>query len=209
MSYIVRDASLGLIAFLKSVLNTSVHAETPLLYATIAPKERPAQIIELGSGCGIVGIAYGQMLPRCNVLLTDLPEAMDTLELNRVQARCPTETTLEQCILNWDNPLPAEARKHYDLILISDCTYNSDSSPALVRTLKSLLMESPQALVLVSMKMRHASELIFFELMREVGLVEEEQTKILLPDQWREQCGLELEQIEVYLFRMLPNQIVE
>jgi methylase of polypeptide subunit release factors len=47
-------------------------------YKTEASKEI-LNILELGSGTGIVGAAIGTLVKRCNLTLTDLPSSMDAL----------------------------------------------------------------------------------------------------------------------------------
>ena len=193
------------------------------------------RILELGSGCGTVGLALSSLLQRpTHVLLTDLPEAMDILRCN-IDENEPNSTgkgSVEAKILNWDWDLDAidQARTsievaekdlfantiganeaenmraeedvrnvttqntavdptalspsdlHPDLVIVSDCTYNEDSLPALVRTLVSLTNHECKneaqpgselgfegMNVLVSLKRRHESEDVFFRLMDEAG----------------------------------------
>jgi len=40
------------------------------------------KILELGAGCGIVGITLSSYFPTSQVLLTDLPEATEIIERN-------------------------------------------------------------------------------------------------------------------------------
>lgn len=116
-------------------------------------------MLELGAGCGIVGLAVARLVPGAKVLLTDLPEAMDVLGANVAMAALAEGAVLERCVLEWEDDLPdAVAQRTFDLLLVSDCTYNVDSLPALVRTLSRLLELSTEARVLVRMKVRHTSE---------------------------------------------------
>ena len=165
--------------------------------------QRRLSVLELGSGCGIVGICFAKLLYRSDVLLTDLPEAMEILALNIATAEksLASETTLNRLPLDWECPLPLAVRdRRYDLVLVSDCTYNSDSLPALVRTLSAIILQSPETLIIVSMKVRHSSEAVFFELMLDAGTVSIGHDIIALPDDVREQQGQELENVEIYTF---------
>ena len=45
-------------------------------------KEKNLKALELGSGCGIVGITLSHLLPSSTILLTDLPEASEILPRN-------------------------------------------------------------------------------------------------------------------------------
>lgn len=78
---------------------------------------------------------------------------------------------------------------------MADCTYNPDVVPDLVKTLKSLAQGNDDVLVALAMKVRHESEMVFFELMREARFVVKEKGKLGLPV-----LGGEAEEIEVFLF---------
>ncbi|TKA37194.1 hypothetical protein B0A55_13625, partial [Friedmanniomyces simplex] len=55
----------------------------PLLeYVLVSATYRRLNVIELGCGCGSVGISLAQSIPDCNVLLTDLPEVTELVEAN-------------------------------------------------------------------------------------------------------------------------------
>lgn len=169
----------------------------PLVEQTIsAATFKRLHVIELGSGCGIVGITLAQTVPDCHVLLTDLPEAAEIAQKNINNVFPAMGSSVSFQPLNWENPLPKTIQaKTYDLIMLADCTYNSDSSPALVRTLSALQKKSPKAVILVAMKIRHSSEDIFFDLMKQAMFIEASHMKIQLPvsDEVREK-------VEVYVF---------
>ncbi|EEP77917.1 predicted protein [Uncinocarpus reesii 1704] len=131
----------------------------------------PFNVVELGSGCGIVGIALAQMMPNCSVLLTDLEEVREIVQRNISTAQPAKNSQIEFHTLDWDEDLPEgiRARRH-DLIFLSDCTYNCDALPALVETIRKLLDISPDAQVLVAWKKRCESEMVFFDLMQSAGL---------------------------------------
>lgn len=65
---------------------------------------------------------------------------------------------------------PQARSRTWDLIILSDCTYNTDTLPALVETL-SALHSSNQGVastkVLLATKPRHSSERVSFDLMSE------------------------------------------
>ena len=162
----VRDASIGLVVFLDRLLQADLRVPDP--------PNRPSwhhmleraglRTLELGTGCGIVGIYLASTVANSRCLLTDLPEAMELLRLNMQAARLAPGSVLIGEVLDWDQPLPRAVEVNgFDLIVISDCTYNCDSVPSLVSTMTSLALSSPSAIVLVSMKVRHESEFVFFE----------------------------------------------
>ncbi|OKL64114.1 hypothetical protein UA08_00142 [Talaromyces atroroseus] len=152
------------------------------------------QAIELGSGCGIVGIALAQMLPRCSITLTDLPEVQDIMACNLQLTRSAAGSTCDFKQLDWEDERDGDnmPRPPMDLILVSDCTYNADSLPSLVRVLTRLVQASPQAVVLVSLKQRHESEAVFFELMRRAGFTIMEESAHALPAAYSEQDSIEM-----------------
>ncbi|KAF6234675.1 hypothetical protein HO173_007301 [Letharia columbiana] len=196
------DAGIALTAFLSTlVLQPRPTSDLAKLLQRTTP--RGLRILELGSGCGLVGLQVADLCSTSDVLLTDLPEAMDVLNHNVEHARFVSNRgKIATAVLNWDEPLPERvAKQRLDLVIVSDCTYNPDSIPGLVKTLSSIAINSPNASVVVSMKVRHDSEAIFFELMVGAEFAEAEHTAIPLPDRYRSETGQELEVVEVYMYR--------
>ncbi|KAI1951040.1 hypothetical protein LOZ57_001590 [Ophidiomyces ophidiicola] len=133
-------------------------------------KNHRVTALELGSGCGIVGIALAQMLPNCSVMLTDLEEVREIINRNILTAKLADSSQVEFQTLDWDEELSTDMQnRHNDLIFLSDCTYNSDSLPALVKTIVSLHRISPTATLIVAWKKRCESESAFFRLMQDTG----------------------------------------
>lgn len=99
-------------------------------------------------------------------------------------------------MLDWAEPLPPLfAARAFDLVVLADCTYNPDVVPDLVATLVRV-----GGTVLVAMKVRHESEMIFFGLMREAGFVVVEQGRVGV-----EVVGGEAEAVEMFLFRLVGS----
>ena len=105
------------------VLNLTAHA---------SGSSARLNVLELGTGCGIVGMTLASVVPNCSVHLSDLPEAREIVERNI------TDSSLRLCDgsklafeeLDWDHELPAWLAlpdSKIDLVLASDCTYNADS----------------------------------------------------------------------------------
>ncbi|KAI1149469.1 putative methyltransferase-domain-containing protein [Nemania diffusa] len=159
-------------------------------------------VLELGSGVGILGITIASILPRvaaaqghalarARVLLTDLEEAEERARSNIAKAEATlalnpidgTSVAIEYENLDWDEGCdgrfgPLTATTPWDLVTLSDCTYNVDSLPALVGTLSALhdmkqrhhhtSNGSPvKSSVLLATKPRHSSEAELFELLRD------------------------------------------
>ena len=159
------------------------------------------QVIELGAGCGMVGIALAQLFEAVSVLLTDLPNAMDLLRTNAHAASPAKESMVDVQVLDWDDEsAPSEVvARAFDLVIISECTYNSDSIPSLVRVIAGLAEVSPNVLVLLSTKPRHDSEEVFFQLMIQAGMRQLDKLSMKLPSNrgtWRFS-----DHVDLYLFQ--------
>lgn len=174
-----RDAGLALVAY----IDHQISGRSPLDDAVTSGGRAQLRVLELGAGCGIVGIGLAQAIPHCGVVLTDLAETREMAQRNIDGAIYAKNSTLSFIELDWGFPLPASVQMEtFDLALVADCTYNPDTVPTLVNTLGALVTQSPKALVIVSMKVRHESELIFFDLMKQVGLNQLSEVKLPLPD---------------------------
>ena len=149
-----------------------------------------------------MGLQIAQISPSSDVVLTDLREAMDILDYNVSRSRNPSSgLKLSAEILDWSEPLPESVvQRRFDLLIISDCTYNPDSIPALVETLAALIELSPTALIVISMKKRHESEAIFFGYMARSGLVQADHFYISLPDRQKSDTGQALETVDIYTY---------
>ncbi|KAF3907373.1 hypothetical protein ABW21_db0202576 [Orbilia brochopaga] len=139
------------------------------------------QILELGAGCGLAGMALHTLFPSSFVTLTDLPITAEITKrnLSLLAARYGENGgtgNIAYAPLDWAEPLPDWcASKTYDLILVADCTYNTASIPHLVAVIDQLCGVSPGVTVLLAHKVRHDSEEMFFDMARDKGLVKREQ----------------------------------
>ena len=205
--------------------------KTPLLeqlLQSVTP-ETPLNVIELGCGVGILGLGLAAALYRRNsslwrpeepsqspshILLTDLPDAEQIAVRNiasekqgklSLPGRKPSVTAKFES-LDWEDGKvgkfgpEAEARS-WDVIIISDCTYNVDMLSALVgciSALHKLSMEMDQKKspkVMLATKPRHFSEKALFGLMEGDGWSILEHASQPLPV-----LGMEDESVEIYLF---------
>lgn len=189
----VRDAALAAIIFFHGVLSGKAKTMPSLQNLLRASRGKELRILELGSGCGIVGIGLATMHRNCSVLLTDLPEVEEIVATNIAVATPPAASALTFQTLDWDEKIPHDMCS--DLIVVSDCTYNVDSLPALVNVLQGLVTLSPAAIVLVALKRRHESEAVFFDLMQAAELQNLDQDSIELPSQYGQ-----ADRIEFYVF---------
>lgn len=159
-------------------------------------------MLELGTGCGIVGITMAKRFPNAEVLITDIPEAEEIAKHNiSIIAGQPhpdgSFAKVAYQNLDWEESLPENLRNGaLDLILVADCTYNSDVVPDLVRTLANLVKYNQDILILVAMKIRHDSEMVFFDLMTKKNIIGLDKCILPLP-----LLGQNDEEIELHIFK--------
>lgn len=181
----------------KSENNGSTVASDPTLEDTV---QTTTQTPEVGS-----------------ILLTDLPDAGEMTKGNighyyeTRYARGPGNVSVQFEGLDWEDGKegilgPKAKVKGWDLIIISDCTYNVDMLSALVDTLSALhnsavgLAQSGPKVMLAT-KPRHSSEKALFDLMKASGWAILESASQPLPT-----VDLDEEVVEIYLFGKLTEQ---
>lgn len=176
-----RDASFGCLIHLNSCFDDTQQDSLPLLRKLLTSNtSKRLRVLEVGSGCGVVGIALSQ-LRKCEVLLTDLEDAQDIMQTNIDYAIPSPGSILERQVLEWGKGLDDLENAKFDLVLVSDCIYNPDSSILLVQTLQKISDRNPKVLIFVAFKRRHDADDIFFENMQKSELVVAEQDAIMLP----------------------------
>ncbi|PQE27252.1 upf0665 family c protein [Rutstroemia sp. NJR-2017a WRK4] len=199
------DAGLVLSAYLSSLRGPNPHSTSnrtihlPVLESLLGGNENDSiNALELGAGCGIVGITLGTAFRDVTrkILLTDLSEASEILEHNLALSTLST-SKISHKVLDWSEPLPDFVQKElWNLVLVADCTYNPDVVPDLVATLKRVKVGNEGVLILLAMKVRHDSEMVFFEFMANEGFMVVEKGKVPVGV-----IGAEEEEIEIYVFR--------
>ncbi|KAI1743838.1 putative methyltransferase-domain-containing protein [Xylaria scruposa] len=185
-------------------------------------------VLELGSGVGILGITIASILPRvaaaqgqtlkdAKVLLTDLEEAEERARSNIARSKTTlglnsvgdANVATEYENLDWDEGCegrfgPLAAATSWDLVVLSDCTYNVDSLPSLVGTLSALHaakeqrrgadIDTVESSVLLATKPRHSSEQALFRLLKDQSWMYRVVKEIPLP-----KIGEEDEVVQIYL----------
>ena len=194
-----RDGSIALTAYVNKVLSLEVKELSSQIELVDSTEFKKLRVLELGCGCGIVGISIAQTIPGCDVLLTDMPEAKEIAERNIAAMTPATSSSVGFSTLDWEAPLPEWANQAVDIVIVSECTYNTDTIPALVKTLTDIMSASPDGLVLLSTKVRHPSERVFFEMMEETNLEKASHTKLPLPKGHEHETIWE--KVDVYVFR--------
>ena len=153
----------------------------------------------MGAGCGIVGIALSQ-LRKSEVVLTDLEDAQDIVQSNVDCAALASGSSLKRQVLVWGTGLDGLENAKFDLVLVSDCIYNPDSSVLLVETLKDFSMHNSNLLIFVAFKRRHDADTIFFEHMQKSELQVVEKGTIRLPHTMTDYDANE-PQIEAFIYK--------
>ena len=143
-------------------------------------KVRRLQVLELGAGCGIVGIAFAKLF-KCDMYVTDLEDAQEILAKNTRGSSLMAGSTIHAGVLDWASGLEGSSNSSFDLVLVSDCIYNPDSSLHLVEILRQLALRAPDILVLVGFKRRHEADTIFFERMQQTDFDLVETINLPLP----------------------------
>lgn len=167
--------------YLNSCFDGSSDDSLPLLRKLLtAEKSKRLRVLEVGAGCGIVGIALSQ-LRKCEVILTDLEDAQEIMQSNVDCAAPASGSSLKRQVLGWGAGLGDLEGSKFDVVLVSDCIYNPDSSVLLVETIKALTEQNPHVLIFVAFKRRHDADDIFFKNMRENKLRVVESSIIQLP----------------------------
>lgn len=105
--------------------------KTDFIDFTSIDPSRHLNILELGTGVGLVSIHLGKMLPKSDIFATDLPDAKEICELNI--SLNDVEDNVKFGELDWEGyKEPAES---WDMIIVTDCTYNPTYYDALVNVL--------------------------------------------------------------------------
>ncbi|KAF2109120.1 putative methyltransferase-domain-containing protein [Lophiotrema nucula] len=191
----------------RQVLNGNFWDRTAGVLQPPAGKKR-LQVLELGTGCGMVGIGIAQVIQNADIVLTDLPEAegIATMNLANSKSQFALNTDAIFCSLKWEDDLPFGLNQwsdyppctQLDLIVAADCTYNCDSSPALVQTMCNLIKASPQAKVMIAMKVRHEDEKVFFSLMAKAGFIQTHKQTDQFPGDGGDDDEMEVFEIYIY-----------
>lgn len=193
-----RDAALACVIELQNIARGDGELLESLDFL-LGRGSRKVRVLELGTGCGIVGIAVAQIFPRCEVNITDLEEVRDISTKNVQQAQLATGSTCEFSVLDWDDEDDDRLTLRGDglgLIVVSDCIYNPDSVTGLVGVLERYA--DPKTAILVATKRRHESENGFFDKMRESHFRIESRSQMALPTMGADD---ETVNIELYVFR--------
>ncbi|KAG5368791.1 UPF0665 family protein [Yarrowia sp. E02] len=145
------------------------------IYDQICRKDssQKIKILELGAGCGIVGLAVEKHLGgQGSLILSDLEEARECAE----ESIALNQSSASFMALDWADE-DVSKLADLDLIIVADCTYNMDMYETLVGCLERLLAMNPGAKVVIGHKMRNEQEVEFFDMLEQRLKVEEDATE--------------------------------
>jgi hypothetical protein len=192
------------------------------VYEVLSRRE-DTRILELGCGVGTLGIGLATLHAgltagdtdnegTCDILMTDVEEAESTARSNMALLEAKVgnletgKTRLSYCNLDWEEGRHGRfvdniKSQTWDLIVLADCTYNSDTLQPLVDTLSALHTVNQTAgarattNVFIATKPRHDSERAFVGQMKAAGWKLDEKEVLPLP-----LLGRDPESVELYLY---------
>ncbi|WVQ86031.1 hypothetical protein IAT38_008199 [Cryptococcus sp. DSM 104549] len=129
---------------------------------------RGKEVIELGSGTGLVGIVAAMLEPTASVWVTDQEMLLDLMAVNADLNLAGTgQANIHVAELNWGEPLPeALPVEETTLILAADCVYFEPAFPLLVKTLCDLAPVGKDIEILFCWKKRRKADKRFFALLK-------------------------------------------
>lgn len=158
----------------------------------------------------MIGLVLASMSQsqNCRLVLTDVDD--DSLRLAKCNASKSREgfnSAWETRILDWEEPQNFTLDQKLELVVASDCIYNADHIPDLVRTISDLVKQSQELgresagpKILISTKRRHSSEKVFFRLMSKAGFKQTAHETVSMCDGYRESIGQEVEIVHIHIF---------
>jgi len=124
-----------------------------------------SDVLELGSGCGMVGLVAAAAGAK-HVVLTDTEEAIDHLQMNavaNVQLGHVPDNVVDVQALEWGSD-GSFSRGQFSLILVSDCVYMPHLFSKLANTLRLLADKNTSILLAHQWRNREAEQAFFQEI---------------------------------------------
>lgn len=131
----------------------------------LLPIRSTKRIIELGSGLGLVGLAYAACYTGtddCHMVLTDTFLPLLELNLLRNKHLLSCKVSVESQRLIWGEKTVTTLQSPFDLILASDVLYNLESIPSLVKTIQELLIPQGGTIIIAVRWRKPEQERAFF-----------------------------------------------
>ena len=164
----------------------------------LSTAERP-QVLELGAGTGLVGIAMA-CLWQTDVTLTDLADIVPNLRRNvdsNEHLMAEANGTMKTAILDWSNQImiPGSPMK-FDIVIAADPIYSPEHPGILVSTISKWLKTDNEARFILELPLREhyrSERLRLEELLMGIGLEKLDEGIETGFDDWKGQDGQYLE----------------
>ncbi|EAU84618.2 hypothetical protein CC1G_00137 [Coprinopsis cinerea okayama7 len=121
---------------------------------------RNRNVLELGSGTGLVGLVAG-LFGNCKVWITDQSPLLPIMQRNVLLNDLNDNVVVAE--LDWAQPIPSTIPKP-DVILAADCVYFEPAFPLLVETLDRLSTKDTE--ILFCYKKRRKADKRFFSMLK-------------------------------------------
>ncbi|ESQ44586.1 hypothetical protein EUTSA_v10003267mg [Eutrema salsugineum] len=184
-----------------STVDSSSSSSSPNPYAELLDFRR-RRAVELGTGCGVAGMAF-HLLGLTEIVLTDISPVMPALKHNLKRNKAALGKSLKTSIVYWNNKDQISAlNPPFDLVIAADVVYIEESVGQLVTAMESLVAEDGAVLLGYQIRSPEADKL-FWELCDVVFKIEKVPHEHLHPE-------YAYEETDVYIFRkkVKKNQIV-
>lgn len=140
-------------------------------YSTCVPSSKPLEVLEIGSGTGLLGLAAAGVL-EAHVTLTDLPSILpnlqDNLAINKQAVHDVAPKARLSCgILDWKNPRTLELQppirnddsqgtreQRFTIVLAADPIYSEEHPNLFTQTVLTWLTRSESARLLLAYPLR-------------------------------------------------------
>lgn len=148
-------------------------------------------VLELGSGCGLPGIAIAKLSNANRIVLTDLGQAtLDNILFNVNENLGEMEISegysrVSVCKLDWFDPLSAHLSP-FEVVVGSDLIYSPEIVDALVQTIDLMTLPGGQYITVMPDSRRGRDD--FIEKMKHKFDIEEEEP---VPDHYKRNCLLD------------------
>jgi len=124
-------------------------------------------ILELGSGTGLVGLVAGML--GAHVWITDQAPLLAIMSRNVEMNNLSHRVFVTE--LNWGEPLPSDLPR-FDIVLAADCVYFEPAFPLLVQTLDELAARGDPEILFCYKKRRKADKRFFTMLKKKFNWTE-------------------------------------
>ncbi|KAJ0252604.1 hypothetical protein HA466_0117810 [Hirschfeldia incana] len=154
---------------------------------------RGRRAVELGTGCGVAGMAF-HLLGLTEIVLTDMVQVMPALKHNLKRNKAALGKYLKTSVVSWSNRDQISAlNPPFDLVIAADVVYIEDSVGQLVAAMEALMKDDGVVLLGYQIRSPEADKL-FWEMCGVVFEIEKVPHEHLHPE-------YAYEEADVYIFR--------